>query len=474
MPSTYTVNLGVEKPATGEQAGSWGTTANNNYDFLDTSIDGDLSIALTGNYTLTTTAGAASQGRNKVITWTGTLGANATIAIGPNTAQKIYFMINATSGGFALVFSQGSGPTFTLNAGQSAILYCDGAGLGAGVRGANYNPQLGSVVVQTLTVSGGSLSVATMNVTGTLTAATANITGTLTANALTVNTTAGVAGTLTAGAANVTGNLTTSTLSVTGAATLSSTLGVAGVITGSELTLTRNDAAGPAIWANGNTNPPLRFVAGGAEAMRILGVGTVAIGTAAPDTVNRLQVQGNIAVPSGFGLFTTVGRTSGMWDSGGTLTFRTNGTDNRIVILASGLVGINNGAPAYQLDVGGWIRSTAGGFIFPDGSTQATASTGGFTTQNNVTASRVIGTNYHNISGKSMLVVATVKNGAAGTFTFQVITDAANPPTTVAVEGVTVGQNASLPLTFCVPAGNWYRVVCSSGSPFVQLWFEWT
>ena len=38
MPSTYTTNLFLQKPATGEQAGTWGVTANNNYDFIDDAI----------------------------------------------------------------------------------------------------------------------------------------------------------------------------------------------------------------------------------------------------------------------------------------------------------------------------------------------------------------------------------------------------------------------------------------------------
>ena len=38
MPSTYTVNLGIEKPATGEQSGTWGDTTNVNFDILDQAI----------------------------------------------------------------------------------------------------------------------------------------------------------------------------------------------------------------------------------------------------------------------------------------------------------------------------------------------------------------------------------------------------------------------------------------------------
>ena len=40
MASTYTVNSGVEKIGAGEQAGTWGTTTNNNLDILDRAING--------------------------------------------------------------------------------------------------------------------------------------------------------------------------------------------------------------------------------------------------------------------------------------------------------------------------------------------------------------------------------------------------------------------------------------------------
>jgi len=156
MPSTYTQNLGIEKPATGEQAGVWGSTVNNDFDYFDQGIDGSLAIALSASsYNLNTSQGVASQGRNKVIVWTGGLTAQATVNITPQNAQKIYFMQNATSGGFPILFQQGTGAGFLLQPGCSAMIYCDGAGATASVKGANYNPQFGSVLVAgALTVQG--------------------------------------------------------------------------------------------------------------------------------------------------------------------------------------------------------------------------------------------------------------------------------------------------------------------------------
>jgi hypothetical protein len=150
MPSTYTANLGVEKPGTGEQAGVWGVTANTSYDTIDRAIDGNLSIALSSStYNLATQQGqSAAQGLNKLIIWTGTQTAQGSVNITPNTAQKLYFMQNKTGGGFPIVFQMGTGASFSLQPGYSAVLYTDGAGAGAAVLAALDSPQFTNVLVQ--------------------------------------------------------------------------------------------------------------------------------------------------------------------------------------------------------------------------------------------------------------------------------------------------------------------------------------
>jgi hypothetical protein len=159
MPSTYTTNLVLQKPATGEQGGVWGNTANTSYDSIDEATDGSLTIALSASsYLLQTQTGFPSNGRNKVIIFNGTLTQNATVNIDPNTAQKIYFVTNATSGGFSIIFqgNGSSGSVFTLQNGRSAMIYMDGLGAAASVNGGNYNPQFGSVLITgALTAQGG-------------------------------------------------------------------------------------------------------------------------------------------------------------------------------------------------------------------------------------------------------------------------------------------------------------------------------
>jgi hypothetical protein len=154
MPSSWTVNLGLEKPATGEQAGTWGTTANKSYDFLDTGIDGNVTIALsTSAYTLMTSQGTASNGRNKVIIFTGALTQDGSITIDPNTAEKIYFIINQTTGGFGLVMAQGTGATYRIAPGKSAVVYSTGLGGAAGVYGVLANFQCDSLLATTINVT---------------------------------------------------------------------------------------------------------------------------------------------------------------------------------------------------------------------------------------------------------------------------------------------------------------------------------
>ncbi len=67
MASTYTNNSGLEKIGSGEQAGTWGTTTNNNLDIVDRTVNGVLSLTVSGNTTLTASDGTLSNGHYKII-----------------------------------------------------------------------------------------------------------------------------------------------------------------------------------------------------------------------------------------------------------------------------------------------------------------------------------------------------------------------------------------------------------------------
>ena len=49
MASTYTSNTGIEKIGSGEQAGAWGTTTNNNFDIIDRALNGSVTLTITEN-----------------------------------------------------------------------------------------------------------------------------------------------------------------------------------------------------------------------------------------------------------------------------------------------------------------------------------------------------------------------------------------------------------------------------------------
>lgn len=122
----------MEKPATGEQAGTWGATANTNFDIIDRTLSGVGAITLSGTtHTLSTTDGTLSDGMFKVLSLGGSPSGTNTITISPNTADKLYFVYNGS--GQIATFSQGTGSNVSVPNGASKIIYADGAGTGAAV-----------------------------------------------------------------------------------------------------------------------------------------------------------------------------------------------------------------------------------------------------------------------------------------------------------------------------------------------------
>ena len=132
MTSSYTANLGIEKPASGDQAGTWGTTTNTNFDIIDRAVNGVGAISLSGTtHSLTTSDGSLSDGQYKVLVLGGSPSGTNTVTISPNDQDKLYFVYN--NSGQDAVFTQGSGGNVTVEDGATKIIYADGAGAGAQV-----------------------------------------------------------------------------------------------------------------------------------------------------------------------------------------------------------------------------------------------------------------------------------------------------------------------------------------------------
>lgn len=131
MASTYT-NSGIEKIGSGEQAGTWGTTTNNNLDIIDRAINGVVSISLSGASSDTTVVdGSLSDAGAKVLSLTGSPGETHTLTLKPNDADKLHLIKNGTNQ--TVNISQGSGGNAVLVAGEISWVFCDGAGAGATV-----------------------------------------------------------------------------------------------------------------------------------------------------------------------------------------------------------------------------------------------------------------------------------------------------------------------------------------------------
>jgi cytoskeletal protein CcmA (bactofilin family) len=133
MASTYTANTGIEKIGSGEQAGTWGTTTNVNFDIIDDSLNGVLSLTISGNTTLTTSDGAISNGHHRVLLLGGTPSSAFNLTIDPNNQQKWYLVKNSTGQSCTIKQGGGSGTTVVMATGTAAIIYADGTGANANV-----------------------------------------------------------------------------------------------------------------------------------------------------------------------------------------------------------------------------------------------------------------------------------------------------------------------------------------------------
>ena len=128
----YSNDLRLSELATGEGSGSWGNTTNVNLELISEAFSFGTEAITTNADTHTTTIadGSTDPGRSLFLKYTGTLDSACTITIGPNTVSKLWFIENATSGGFSIIIKQGSGATVTIPNGQTKAIYSDGAGSG--------------------------------------------------------------------------------------------------------------------------------------------------------------------------------------------------------------------------------------------------------------------------------------------------------------------------------------------------------
>jgi hypothetical protein len=185
MPTSYTSNLKLALPATGELSGTWGDVVNQNITaMIEEALTGRASISSwTSNAaTITTANGVSSEGRAMMLDLSGTLSAAGTLTV--PTANKLYIVRNGTTGGFAVTVKMASGTTVSVPNGATMLLYTDGT-----------NTRQVVTNINSLTVDGFSLTLANTFTTSGANALTLTTTGSTNVTLPTTGTLATRAGT---------------------------------------------------------------------------------------------------------------------------------------------------------------------------------------------------------------------------------------------------------------------------------------
>jgi hypothetical protein len=135
MASTYSTSLKLTLMGDGDQAGLWGQTTNTNLGtLLEQAITGVTSITMSdANYTLTSFNGISDEARNAVLVVTGTN--NAVRDLIPPVVEKLYTVVNNTTGGFAIRVIGASGTGVNIPNGATCLVYCDGTNFINGLSG---------------------------------------------------------------------------------------------------------------------------------------------------------------------------------------------------------------------------------------------------------------------------------------------------------------------------------------------------
>ena len=136
MASTFS-DLGIELMATGENAGTWGTKTNTNLQIVEKAIAGYVEKSIAGGAqttALTITDGdtteSTSVARHAVIKLTGTITGNQIVTV-PDSIEKVYIVVNGTSGTFSVQFktASGTGITFGSSDKGTRLVFSDGTNI---------------------------------------------------------------------------------------------------------------------------------------------------------------------------------------------------------------------------------------------------------------------------------------------------------------------------------------------------------
>jgi hypothetical protein len=160
MASTYSSSLKLTLIGDGEQAGTWGSTTNNNLNLVEQAVTGVDGIDLTGltTYTLTSFNGTTDESRNAVLLFTGT--PSVTVTISAPLQNKFYIVKNGT-GQTITMSASGGAISVSIPSGVTAQVYCDAtnqSGTGTGFYSAQTGSASNFTVNGNLTVTGNQTS----------------------------------------------------------------------------------------------------------------------------------------------------------------------------------------------------------------------------------------------------------------------------------------------------------------------------
>jgi hypothetical protein len=216
--ATYVNDLRLKEITTGDESGTWGTSTNTNLELIAEAFSYGTEVITTNADTHTTTIadGSTDPGRSLYLKYTGTLDSACTITIGPDTVSKVWIIENGTSGSQDIILSQGSGANITIPAGDTKVVYSDGAGAGAAFFDAFASLSVVDLKVQDdLTVTDDASIGGDATITGTL-----GVTGVFTGTSLDIS-----------GDIDVDGTTNLDVVDIDGAVDMASTLAVGGVVT---------------------------------------------------------------------------------------------------------------------------------------------------------------------------------------------------------------------------------------------------
>jgi hypothetical protein len=157
-------NLGIKLLTTGDEAGTWGTTTNTNFEYFDASIVGVATVVLVTAGSSGTpnqfqvTDYTAADARKRLIEFTdaGDLGGTVYVQIAPTDFVGYWFIRNSLSGSRTIVLFQGTynaARDYEIPAGKDVIVRCTGTGATSYVYNAFDNLNVTSVAATTVTAT---------------------------------------------------------------------------------------------------------------------------------------------------------------------------------------------------------------------------------------------------------------------------------------------------------------------------------